>query len=272
MKKILFFLAITLAFESVAYADECTGLESNPQWMEGLQYVKNAVETKSWDSALERSRSIIQLCPNSPMLNYYISLALDGKGDKIKALQYIQKASDNTFVMATPPEPARRIWYARHDAEFPERTERALNELAHDNTTKTNELADTKQALHDDHAIGLWTGVGIGATGLALIATGVTLALWDDQHYTVKDKGNIVFDKVDLETNENPDRPYHSTYTYQEKTNYVWGISLLSIGVAFVASGTILSAIFGYKYNRSKQDIDYAFGISANHLTFNLSF
>ena len=100
MKKIIFSLAIILVLEASAYAKGCTGLETNSLWMDGLQYVKNAVETKSWDSALERSRSIIQLCPNSPMLNYYISLALDGKGDKIKVLQYIQKASDNTFFMS----------------------------------------------------------------------------------------------------------------------------------------------------------------------------
>lgn len=265
MKKILFSLAIILVLEASAYAEECTGLETNSQWMDGLQYVKNAVETKSWDSALERSRSIIQLCPNSPMLNYYISLALDGKGDKIKALQYIQKASDNTFVMATPPEPARRIWYARHDAEFPERTERALTELAHDNTTKTNELADTKQALHDDHAIGLWTGVGIGAAGLALIATGVTLALWKDQHYKVKETGTLIF-------NEESEPHFKTTTIYDEEPTYIWGVSLLSVGAAFVVSGTILSAIFGYKYSRSKQHIDYAVAITPKQFTFSLSF
>ncbi|MBQ9395722.1 MAG: hypothetical protein IJU23_09450 [Proteobacteria bacterium] len=239
-----------------------------------MQFVKNAVETKSWDDALTRARTLVKICPNSPKLNYYISLALAGKDDKIKSLQYIQKASDNTFTIATPPESAKLIWYARHDAEFPERTESAIAELTQDNKSKTEALIAAQQDLHEDHAIGLWTGVGLGAAGLVLIATGTTLALWDDQHYTPTGRGGLYFttDSDNKFNIDNEDEDYYSTYTYKENPKYIWGISLLSIGAAFVISGTILSAVFGYKYSRSKQAVDYTLNISSNHLTFNLSF
>ncbi len=263
MKKILLAVTLLLAIEASAYAQDCEDLEHNPQWMEGMQFVKNAVETKSWDDALTRARTLVKLCPNSPKLNYYISLALAGKDDKIKALQYIQKASDNTYLMATPPESAKLIWYARHDAEFPERTESAIAELTQDNKSKTEALIAAQQDLHEDHAIGLWTGVGLGAAGLVLIATGTTLALWDDQHYEEVGKGYLNFsDSLN----------FYSTHTYKEKPTYVWGISLVSIGAAFVISGTILSAVFGYKYSRSKQNLDYTFNISPNQASFSMTF
>ena len=194
MKKILLSIILLLAIPISAYAQDCEELQSNSQWMEGIQYVKSAVETKSWDEALTKSRTLAKICPNSPILNYYISLALAGKGDKLKALQYIQKASENTFIMATPTESAKHIWYARYEAEYPEHTEHAIADLTQDKKSKTEKLVAAQQTLHEDHAIGLWTGVGIGATGLALIVTGTALALWDDVHYEVANQGTLTFD------------------------------------------------------------------------------
>lgn len=259
-------LILLLACPFDAIAQDCQDLENNKEWIEGMQYVKNATQTKAYDKALQKLRALVQICPDSPMLNYYIFVALDQKDDKIKALQYIQKASENTFLMATAPEASRKIWYARHDAEYPERTESALAELTLDNTNKTAALQDAQIALHEDHAIGLWTGVGLGAAGLALIATGATLALWDDVHYHVQGKEGLVF------TEDESEQYFTSRYTYEENQTYIWGVSLASIGAAFLVSGTILSAVFGYKYSRSKNNIDYAFSVSPNHLSFNLSF
>ena len=52
MKKILLSIILLLAIPISAYAQDCEELQSNSQWMEGIQYVKSAVETKSWDEAL----------------------------------------------------------------------------------------------------------------------------------------------------------------------------------------------------------------------------
>ena len=257
--KILLPFAFILVLQAPAYAQNCNDLDQNTTWTDGIQYVRNAVETKSWESALEKARELVQICPTSPLLNYYVSMALDAKGDKIKSLQYIKKASENTFLMATSPEAARLIWYARHDAEYPERTEQAIAEMKQsrrDQSEKTSELID---ARHDDLAIGLWTGVSFAAAGIGLTIAGGILAFRDDD-YIDPNSSHAYYDGKDIYIRGK------TTVIYQA------GLTMFGAGIAALVSGTLLTAIFGYKYTHIRNDHAATVSFSPQHISFSMNF
>lgn len=260
ISKILLSLIFLLLFPLSAYAQNCQNLDKNKQWTEGLQYVKGAVETKSWDDALNKARELVQICNTSPMLNYYISIALREKGDKIKSLQYIQKASDDTFTFATAPEAARLIWYARHDAEFPERTESAQNELNQANKDLRSMIETHQQSQKEDLGIGLWTGVSVAAAGIALTTAGAVLAFKDDDNVIDPNSSHALYDGENL---------YIKGKT---TTQYQAGLIMFGAGLAATFSGTLLTAIFGYKYTHIKNNLQLTAGFSPQHIHFSMTF
>lgn len=204
-------LAVCIALpQAVQAQDQCAELETNEQWNEGIKKLNELINTEKYDEALALSREIYSICPKSPLLNYFIAEGLKHTGDPVKATQFYQAASDNTFTIATVPQIAQKIWYARYESEYPERSGESVQSLQSSNKDlegKTQALREEKEALeskihdqelellhtnaaldqsHTDISIGMWTGVGIGALGLALSGAFGYLAMAGNENRPVK--------------------------------------------------------------------------------------
>ena len=300
MKRVLLLVSLILMFvPGIAFAQEsgqlCTGLADDPVWVDGIKFVKSAVEAQSWDEALTQARQLYAKCPSSPILNYYIARCLQGQNDKIKSLQYYQLAADKTSEIATGPDSSRMIWYARYEAEHPERTDKAIAErqsrldaseaknvelkaaLDEAKATRASELAKAKReaALEakQDASLGMWTGTGIGVVGIGLLATGAVLAFRGDtyDHYVVPDdEGDI---KFEITTNEN-DEKYRLKYKVETKPKYITGLTLFGAGLGMILTGSIMAGIYGYKYSHVNLDdnAELSFSIMPQNVGMSLIF
>ncbi|MBQ8037778.1 MAG: hypothetical protein IJ268_12360, partial [Proteobacteria bacterium] len=162
-------------------------------------------------------------------------------------------ASDNTFKFATAPSVAQKIWYARYESEYPDRSGenvKSLQERAEALDAKNHELEVKLAGASDSsgNAIGMWTGVGIAAAGLALGATGIAMVATSDESDRAKSKdGGTYF------------TPAYAAY---------WAMT--GAGIALTITGAIMTGIFGYRYTHTAKNTDIAFDLSPNSamLTF----
>ena len=109
--------------------------------------------------------------------------------DKKKALLLNQKASEATKRYATADETAQKIWYARYENEYPDRTEKSVEEKNKRIEELEAELGnvttynDKMSEHHDLHVVEnenlqkgvngwMWGGIGIGVAGLAMLGAG----------------------------------------------------------------------------------------------------
>ena len=126
--------------------------------------------------------------------------------------------------------------------------ERLKETLAQQNLLSSDSLRDTYANL-------LWTGVGIGAGGLALAGTGAALvaishsskleARNEDHGYKVSDD------------------PLHAT-----------GWVLTGVGAGLVVTGAVLAGIYGYKYKtvNNNNNNDVTLYVSPNSFSLNITF
>ena len=98
----------------------------------------------------------------------------------------------------------------------------------------------------------MWSGIGVGIGGLLFAGAGAAMvAVTDTATFKVyKDKD----------------------VTYKENPVHALGWSFIGIGSALAISGAVLAGIFGYKYQRSTDDMDIAFGFSPNASSITISF
>lgn len=263
MKNIwLSILLLLVLFPGLAQAENCRNLDKNAQWAEDMQYVKSAIDVQAWDDALKKARSMYQQCSKVPILNYYVAVSLKGKGDDIKALEFFQRASKLTTDNVTSPEDSRIVWYARYEAEHPDRTDRAIMEKQSNIAMQEKKLEDLTENMtryiHDEYeesvqraGLGLWTGVGIGSAGIVMTALGAGLAFYTNDNFEISGEKKY-------STDENG--TYQSLANYQMKTRYAAGLALLGTGLALTVTGAVLTGIYGYQYTHIKSDdIEIAF-------------
>ncbi len=247
------FIAFLLLPAAAAAQDSCASLESNDKWKETLPKITEQIEKKNYDEALSLARSIYSICPESPILNYFVATCLQNTGDTVKATQFYQTASDNTFKFATAPSVAQKIWYARYESEYPDRSGenvKSLQERAEALDAKNHELEVKLAGASDSsgNAIGMWTGVGLAAAGLALGGAGIGMIALSDESDRAKSKdGGTYF------------TPTYAAY---------WAMT--GAGIALTITGAIMTGIFGYRYTHTAKNTDIAFDLSPNSamLTF----
>lgn len=259
--------AASIALPQMAQAQEqCTALETNEAWISGLKNITEQIDAGNFESALATARELYPLCPQSPILNYFVATCLKNTGDPVKATQFYQTASDNTFTIATPPQLAQKIWYARYEAEYPERSGenvKAITEKADtldaQNRDLELKLAAAEAAQSSDSsgdAIGLWTGVGIAGAGLALGATGIIMALSGNDERSVK---------INQDEKDNS-----FTAKFNSEAALYWG--LFGAGAALLVAGSVMTGIFGYRYTHTDKAEAIAFTLSPISASFTFKF
>ncbi|MBQ9244383.1 MAG: hypothetical protein IJ165_14395 [Proteobacteria bacterium] len=260
------FIAFLLLPAAAAAQDSCASLGSNDKWKETLPKITEQIEKKNYDEALSLARSIYSICPESPILNYFVATCLQNTGDTVKATQFYQTASDNTFKFATAPSVAQKIWYARYEAEYPERSGenvKALQDKANTLEAENHELelklasaSALQSSDNSGNAIGMWTGVGIAAAGLALGGAGIGMALSGNDERSVK----ISQDKEDNSF----------TAKFNSEAALYWG--LFGAGAALLVAGSVMTGIFGYRYTHTDKTEDIAFTLSPTSASFTFKF
>ncbi|MBQ4359905.1 MAG: hypothetical protein II767_06585 [Proteobacteria bacterium] len=251
-------LSAVVALPQAAQAQEqCSTLETNAQWQSGLKKITELIEANKFEEALALARELYPLCPQSPIINYFVAHCLKNTGDTVKATQFYQTASDNTFTIATPPQIAQKIWYARYEAEYPERSGENVKELKEKAETLEAQNRDMELKLasasalqssdNSGNAIGMWTGVGIAAAGLALGGAFGYLSFKDngDQSVHITPEGKAAF-----------------------PTNAAVNWTIFGAGAALVVAGSVMTGIFGYRYTHAGKNEDIAFTISPTSASF----
>lgn len=270
------------AFAQAALSSGCATLAQNQAWNDGIMALRVGVETKDYDAALKAATPLTSICGESPILNYYVGLAMQGSGDDVKALIYFQKASQHMSDFTVPPEISRRIWYARYEGEYPERTEDAVlrraeenKRLTAQNTDLTEKLSQAERTIENlnlshkvtidqmhaeaqsRYAATMWTGVGVGIAGI-LVGVGGGLL----QHFV---------EKVD---HGDPSNTYEPKLTPQ----YISGWAMLGGGIGMTLAGAIVAGIGGYQYTHAgledtvADDVSVSFNFTGTGATFGMTF
>lgn len=266
----------SLLFLSTAYADNCDKLDKNQSWVSGFTELNAAYKAEKWDEALKHAKSLEEICDLSPILNYTIARLHKNKGDKEKYLFYLQKSTQNTERFAVDKDTLDRMWEEKYLAAHPEATPEHIASLKADieslkvdieslkadleqakltNTELSNTTISKEARLEEqvnDFKTPMWIAVGIGAAGIALTATGAALVATSEPSDFVKKSGV-------------PGR-------YKENINHTTGWVLLGVGSAFLISGTVFSAILGYKYKHSKDNQSLSFNISPTNASIAFEF
>ena len=244
--------------------DQCATIGSDPEWAAGLKQLLDTMQANDWQTAKQQAKSLSLICPNAPVLNYLRGKIAEQLDEKQEALYYFQNASESTYTFAVDPDTAKKIWYARYENEHPERTASALAIKAETTNTLEAEIASLKETnanlkyelldINVQNAKTLmWTGVGIGAGGLALTGTGIAL-IFISQSSKIK-------------------RDPNKGYEVSNNPVYATGWGLAGLGAGLLVTGAVLTGIYGYKYQKFKtQHNDISFGISPTSIRFSMTF
>ena len=246
--------------------DKCDSLNGE-EWNRGILSVMELTKQENYDEAWLEARRLAGQCSRSPVLNYLTGRIADERGDKVNALYYYQKASEYTYLFAVDPETAQRIWYARYEAEHPKTDENTVRDLEEElqKVKKENvrlhedllqdaksrpdlvsmniamvslgaENRSLKQDLQFQDEFLMWSGVGIGLAGLALLGTGIGLVVANkDDEIDVRSSWEDPLTRIDASV----------------KPPTVAGWVLIGTGSVMAIGGAILTGIYGYRYTDS---------------------
>lgn len=276
MKNIRITVLISLIFcflmSSAAFADPCDSIGHNASWAADLKTAHEAMQAGDYEKALEISRTLYEICPRAPYLNYIIGKSLMETGESTKGVMYLQKASDYTSEFVVEPETQRIIWYERYEAEHPERKASALNalnehssKLQEENTKLLQEQIDLLDKDQRKNNIIMWTGVGIGGAGLLMTILGGVLGFQKHAY----DMGTPTEDYI----NKHPETDEEKLDAYRIKDSYVTGWAMFGAGLAMLAAGGAMTGIGAYYYvknKKSEQPLDFSF--SPTHINLSFTF
>lgn len=246
-------------FSSNAMAQQsgeaCRNLDGNSEWNELLQKMQRFHEKGLYLDALDVAQKMTKICSKSPMLNYYIAIEYQGLKENVKALSYLQRASDYISDFVVSPEVSKEIWYARYEAEFPSHTQANIDRM----NSEIEELNEKVQILEKDNSAGqmvsneivknsqqsyfrdkdylyrlMWTGIGVGIGGaVAGIGGAVLLGIYHDE----REARYVLSDKTDKHPKE-----------MRIMNKLGWG--LIGGGGALLISGAIVGGLAGTWYKQ----------------------
>lgn len=277
-------ISLNALYSSSAFAENCNNLSSNSEWNANFSQMQNEISSELYIDALNTAKALYKICSKSPALNYYIGIAEQGAGDPTKATLYFQKASEYTFDFAVEPEMARLIWYARYEAENPERSDIAFSNLKQKlalqekqieeyktmttskdaeiqtvkdlNKEAQNVIFDNQTNIHHYKTI-MWTGTGIGIAGIGATVAGAVLA------FTLSDKEKY----EDVTENEaSVQRLYHI------RPKYTAGLATFGAGLALTLTGALMAGFGGYYYTHLTKDVTVSLQATPTSATFGMTF
>lgn len=247
----LFLFFAVMVIPSLAMADEnCTDLDKNEQWMNGLTELSSLYSAGNYDQLIKKGKSLLDICSVSPTLNYFIAKAYHEKGDAQKELYYLQIGTRNSQHMEVSADVLEKMWKDRIYLEYPEVSPNSVEQLKIENQQlKSKMMSDNLNAIDDNsemvfhYKTMMWSGVGIGSTGLVMLAAGAALvALQKDS-------------AVEFDPSDNPTRA-------RAGAKYVAGWSLLGAGIAATVVGATLSGLFAYYLTTTKPDDTISLNLS----------
>ena len=235
-----------------AFAQNCKNLDRNPLWTQLFQEYSDQYKSEDYHNALKTTDKLQEICKDSPILNYAISRTYRQLGDHVNEVKYIQRATDNAVQFNVKEETLKMFWFARYEAEHPdasasarETNQQTLQELnealeASRQQVAASEIAGQKKELELQHKeesiykVLMWSGVAIGATGIAMTATGGALI------------GIVGKENVDQRRNGEQEQ-------VRVDPKYQLGLGLLCAGISATVAGAIAAGFGGYLYSRGKQ-------------------
>ena len=265
-------LLFAVLFPTVSYAENCDNLDSNRTWVNTFEKLQMHVGNGEFDEALADAEVLFRICSMSPAANYYTARALDGKGEHVKATQYYQRASEYTSDFAVAPEMSRIIWYARYEAEYPERSEAGfaqkeqqiadlqeqianrdarIAEKSDENQrlkdAATSYIAERRQNEHDKYSIIMWSGAGLGLLGIGMAVAG----------------GLYAFNAFDFDVYEDvTNDEYTDQRKYKISNFYRTGWAIFGAGISMAVVGAVLAGFGGYQYTHPGDDFTVSVQVS----------
>ncbi len=242
-------IALLLLFSPLAWADDCDSINENQVWTQHFSLMQDAVKNNNDEEAFKQFKTLKQICSRSPALNYLISLTYIHSEQKLKALEYIILATRNTAEFEVEQEFTRKIWSLRYELENPEyssdnveKNKKQLDMMIEDNNRLQNENAALLQNnIHHASAV-MWTGVGIGISGLVLAgAGGLVLSLVDDpvsEKLSLYEKNNQIYQK------------------YEINGKYIAAWTILGTGIAATIAGIVMTSIGAAQYVQANHKND----------------
>lgn len=243
---------------SPAFADGCDTINSSETWKTTFGKLNEAYAQKDWNAALRQSRELENYCDQSPILNYTIAQIYKNKGDEEKYLFYLTKATQNTERFSLDKDLLDKIWSEKYIAAHPEAApekvaalqaqvsglEAELSALKQAQAAGAESQGDSFEAQLDGYRALMWTGVGIGAGGIAMAVAGAVLvATMDEIDYKIDGNG--------VSTSSKP----------VAGTAYNAGWGLIGAGAAFAIAGAVVAGIGGYKYTHALSGEAYSFRV-----------
>ncbi|MBQ1926854.1 MAG: hypothetical protein II180_12140 [Proteobacteria bacterium] len=237
--------------------DRCNNIGNDPEWAAGLKQLVETMQADDMVKAKEQSKALVAICPNAPTLNYLQGKIAEALGEKNDALYFYQKASENTYTFAVDPANAKKIWYARYENEYPERTADAVSSKNESYAALEAENATLKEALshHEffttDPKTLMWVGTGLGAGGLAFIGAGIGMLLSSHSSDIIATQHG---------------------YEAKDSSQHAAGWVLVGMGGGLLITGAVLAGIYGYEYRQSLKDKNLSLNISPTGFQFNMKF
>ncbi len=261
-----------MLFSVMAYAS-CDDLNSNETWNSKFQEITVAYKAGEYQKVIDIAQSMESICSDSPIYNYYIAKSYTALGEHRKALRFYQKATDNLSRFTTTDEVTKELWYGRYEAEFPELTQKNIedlkariedqnNQIEQCNSrqtqtaiTQVSDTADRKRAA----SVTMWTGAAMGIAGVALVGVGTGFLI------ARKDP------KIDYQSGSDGGVGH---WQLKNDEMYIGGIAMLAAGCSLTLAGTIMTAVGGYQYTHIElnEDVSLAFDFGTLGASMQITF
>ena len=231
-----------------AFADDCSNINSNPQWTLNVQMLRQDIQYENYDAALEKAAALSAICADSPTLNYAISMIYNKKGDKAQEREYLERATANLNRFDVDPEVQRQMWtdliFVDHPDARPENVEQLRSELDSANLELRDLRASSLKANPESGLavqVGLWSSVGVAGAGVIFTMIGGIIVAAMDSPIQLDEKSRT---KATIET----------------KYAAAWG--LFGAGIAMMVAGSAGTGYFAYRYVKLSESDSISFNVS----------
>ena len=254
-----------LAASEALAADPCMTLTENAEWNTLVAQMNQEAKDGQYDQALNTIKKLDEICPNVPSVHYTAGMLYRKKNDNHNAFHHFTIATQNTKQFTVDEDLMKRMWFALYETQHPEvidflngDTDSAYQKLIQ-SKDKTIQQYQLKSDEDDKYTkIMMWTGAGIGITGVVLAAVGGALMglFYDEPEYHVVMTDDVVT-------------------LADRKSAYDNGTILLGVGISAAVIGAVFAGIGGYRYVKMKpasDDFDVSFGMSLNKASLQVRF
>ena len=257
------------------FAEDCSALDENEAWNNLFNQFNAQYTAGAYEEAIKTTQELQTICSKSPILNFSIAGTYHNLGDDVQAKEYIRIALEQTNDFAVSPRVLESMWMMRYEIEACDKAE--YDKLAAIEAEERQKLEDTTQALkvaseelekrrvtmasnveseQFRNKVIMWTGTGIGAAGLVMLATGAALA---------------AIEKSDAGGTSDSFKVQGSKLTIKPKHYATW--TLLGAGIAATVAGGVMAGLGAYYYtHQANEDIAFQFSVSPTNLNVSMVF